>query len=63
MSRGALLTPAEQTHVVLLTLAQQRLTLAALEVAIGDLTERVEVLAAGEVCNLLRAMLGMEARA
>ena len=44
-----------------LTPAQQRLTLAALEIAIGDMTERTEVLAAGEVCNLLRGALGMEA--
>ncbi|MGY2892455.1 hypothetical protein [Deinococcus sp. UYEF24] len=44
-----------------LTPAQQQLTLVALEIAIGDMTERAEVLAAGEVCNLLRASLGMEA--
>ena len=35
--------------------------LAALEVAIGDMTERTEVLAAGEVCNLLLAALRLEA--
>ena len=43
-----------------MTPAQQLLTLKALEVAIGDLMERSAVLAAGEVCNLLRAALGME---
>jgi hypothetical protein len=43
-----------------MTPAQARLTLAALEVAIGDLMSRAEVLAAGEVCNLIRNMLGME---
>ena len=43
-----------------MTPAQQLLTLNALEVAIGDLMERSDVLAAGEVCNLLCAALGME---
>ena len=46
-----------------LTPAPQLLTLEALELHMSDLTERAEVLAAGEVCNLLRASLGMEARA
>jgi hypothetical protein len=50
----------EQTQAYHLTEAQSRLTLKALEVAIGDLMERSDVLAAGEVCNLLRAALGME---
>ena len=45
-----------------LTPAQQLLTLEALELRMSDLTERAEVLAAGEVCNLLRTSLGMEAR-
>jgi hypothetical protein len=47
--------------VIPMTPAQQLLTLNALEVAIGDLMERSDVLAAGEVCNLLRTALGMEA--
>ena len=46
-----------------LTPVQQLLTLEALELRMSDLTERAEVLATGEVCNLLRASLGMEARA
>jgi hypothetical protein len=43
-----------------LTPAQARLTLATLEVAIGDRMSRSEVLATGEVCNLIRNMLGLE---
>jgi hypothetical protein len=56
-------TDAEQAHAFLLTPAQQLLTLTALEVLIGDMTERLVVQGAGEVCNLLRAALGMEPRA
>ena len=48
--------------VITLTPDQARLTLAALEVAMGELMERSEVLASGEVCNLIRNMLGMEPR-
>ncbi len=46
--------------LISLTPAQQLLTLNALEVVIGDMTERQEVLAAGEVCNLRRILLGMD---
>lgn len=45
-----------------LTPAQQLLTLEALELRMADLNERQEALAAGKVCNLLRASLGLETR-
>jgi len=51
----------EDVRDVSLTEAQTRLTLNALETAIGDMSGRAEVLAAGEVCNQLRDLLGMEA--
>ncbi|WP_407541296.1 hypothetical protein Q0M94_07915 [Deinococcus radiomollis] len=44
-----------------LTPAQQELTFKALEIVIARLTQRAEVLALGEVCNVLRASLGLEA--
>ena len=47
--------------MIALTPEQQQLTLDALETLIGDMSSRAEVLAAGEVCNQLRRLLGMEA--
>ncbi|WP_407541751.1 hypothetical protein Q0M94_19910 (plasmid) [Deinococcus radiomollis] len=62
---GTALLGPELPPPILLTFtpAHVRLTLKALEIRMSDLTERAEVLAAGEVCNLLRASLGMETRA
>jgi hypothetical protein len=47
---------------VLLTAAQQNLMLEALEIRMSDLTEREEVLAVGEICNLIRVELKMAPR-
>jgi hypothetical protein len=54
-------TGAKSPDQFTLTTAQQRLTLQTLEIVIYRLTQRAEVLAVEEVCNLLRASLGMKA--
>lgn len=54
--------PKAATRPLLLTVAQQKLMLAALEIQMSDLTERDDVLAVGEICNLLRVELEMAPR-
>lgn len=53
---------ATSAKPLLLTAAQQKLMLEALEIRMSDLTEREDVLTVGEICNLLRVELDLAPR-
>jgi hypothetical protein len=54
--------PKSALRPLVLTAAQQQLMLEALEIRMSDLTEREEVLAVGEIGNMLRVELNMAPR-
>ena len=62
MPHSATASPSEPDFRRRSTGAQQKLMLEALEIRMSDLTEREDILAVGEICNLLRTELDMAPR-